>query len=125
MNKRYSKDKITYGQLRQALVALGFVRKQTSELIAYREMEHNALILLPVKDDRALVGDPHMVSVATTISGKGIATIERLASLLHSPNMPKPVVPSSNTRDHNSKGIKRSGKSVGAPIAQVSEQNDQ
>ena len=72
-------------RLKYSLTALGFLRKQTNELIVYREMEHNAIILLPIRDDRSSVGDPHLVGVTNTITGKGIATTMELSSLLYAP----------------------------------------
>lgn len=60
MDKRWGKTgKVTYGQLSQAPTALRFTRRQTEDIIAFREMKRDALILLPVMRDNALVGEPH------------------------------------------------------------------
>lgn len=73
---------LTYGQLNSVLVSLGFERRETSDFTAYREANHDAMILLPVMEPNATVIDPHLVAVSNTITGKGIAKTEELNALI-------------------------------------------
>jgi hypothetical protein len=83
--------RVTYKQLNQALVTLGFICKETKDFTAYREAEHGAFIVLPHRNTDSEVGDPHLVSVRNTVTGKGIASVDELQALLVS----SPVVSSS------------------------------
>ena len=83
-NNHQASIRVTYGQLHRALTALGFVRKRTQDFIAYREAGHDALIVLPVMRTDAVVGDPHLVAVRNTVTGKGVGTAEQLRDLLTS-----------------------------------------
>lgn len=74
--------RITYSGLNQALTTLGFVRKETKDFTAYREAAHDALIVLPNMSADSDVGDPHLVTVRNTVTGKGIATLDGFQTLL-------------------------------------------
>lgn len=83
MAKVYNNQiRITYHTLHRVLSTLGFVRRKTPGFIAYREANHNALILLPLMSDDTVVSDPHLMAVSNTIIGKRVATQQRLQSLL-------------------------------------------
>lgn len=84
-NSSKASGRITYAQLNQALAALGFVCKETKDFTAYREAEHGAFIVLPHRNADSDVGDPHLVSVRNTVTGKGIASADELQALLMSP----------------------------------------
>jgi len=53
---RTSPIKITYGQLKQTLTSLGFEQKETEAFTAYREADHDALIILPRMFPETFVG---------------------------------------------------------------------
>lgn len=82
VKRRNNTDRVTYRQLSRALIALGFVRKDTATLIVFRELQHEAMIILPFMDDTAFVGDPHLVGISNTVMYKGIATKEKFHALL-------------------------------------------
>jgi hypothetical protein len=103
---------------------LGFLRKQTNDFIVFREAEHHALILLPMRDDRSLVGDPHLVAVKNTVVGKGIATMERLSSLLYTPQVIRPALPKSSVPGYDRNGKKKSPPASPRLIAQASQEKD-
>ena len=73
---------ITFSQLKEALLSLGFEHEETEEFTAYREADHDALILLRRMPPEAIVGDPYLVAVRNTVTGRGVATGEKLYSLL-------------------------------------------
>ena len=74
--------RITYRRLNKVLATLGFVRKETKDFTAYREVQHDALIVLPNMSAESDVGDPHLVTVRNTVTGKGIASSNKLEALL-------------------------------------------
>lgn len=76
---------ISYQRLNEVLGTLGFVRKETDELIAYRETDHGAFIVLPAMSADSIVGDPHLVTVRNTVIGKGITSVDNLETLLGGP----------------------------------------
>lgn len=84
-------NRITYERLNQALIALGFVRKQTKAFTAYRESGHGALIILPNMSADSDVGAPHLVTVRNTVAGKGIASPDKLQALLVRPFIERTV----------------------------------
>ena len=88
---------ISYQRLNEVLGALGFVRKETDELIAYRETDHGAFIVLPAMSADSIVGDPHLVTVRNTVIGKGITSVDNLETLLGGPMM-EPVPASHRPR---------------------------
>lgn len=73
---------VTYKHLNQALITLGFVCRETKDFTAYREAEHGAFIVLPRRSADSAVGDPHLVSVRNTVTGKGIVSVDELQALL-------------------------------------------
>lgn len=73
---------VTYSRLSKVLMKLGFVRKETKDFTAYRETEHDALIVLPNMSADSAVGDPHLVTVRNTIMGKGVASLAQFQTLL-------------------------------------------
>lgn len=77
-----SYQQISYERLDEVLAALGFVRKETKELIAYRETDHGAFIILPAMSADSIVGDPHLMTVRNTVVGKGITSIDNLDTLI-------------------------------------------
>ena len=82
---------ISYRRLDEVLATLGFVRKETEELIAYRETEHGAFIVLPRMSDESIVGDPHLVTVRNTVAGKGIISLDNLEILIGGPASKAPL----------------------------------
>ena len=82
---------ISYRRLDEVLATLGFVRKETEELIAYRETEHGAFIVLPKMSDESIVGDPHLVTVRNTVAGKGIISLDNLETLIGGPAAKAPL----------------------------------
>lgn len=73
---------ITFGQLKEVLASLGFEQRETDEFTAYQEADHDALIILPRMSPEAIVGDPYLVAIRSTVTGRGVATSEKLYSLL-------------------------------------------
>lgn len=73
---------VTYRRLSKVLTKLGFVRKETKDFTAYRETEHGALIVLPNMSADSAVGDPHLVTVRNTVTGKGVASLDQFQTLL-------------------------------------------
>ena len=81
-NTRSKNAQITYGRLNNALAKLGFVRRSTDAFTAYREATHDAWIVLPNMSSDTAVGDPHLVTVRNTVVGRGVASADRLQTLL-------------------------------------------
>lgn len=82
---------ITYGRLNEALTALGFVRQRTEEFTAYREPTRDALIVLPNMSADSAVGAPHLVTIRNTVTGKGVAPLDQLQTLLAGPHVGRPA----------------------------------
>ncbi len=89
--------RVTYSRLEKVLTTLGFVRKETDGFTAYREAEHDALIVLPRMSAGSDVGEPHLVTVRNTVTGKGIASLGRFQMLLAGLHV-KPVAGGLRTR---------------------------
>lgn len=82
-NSAEEPTQISYQRLDAVLGALGFVRKETEELIVYRETDHGAFIALPAMSADSLVGDPHLITVRNTAVGKGVTSQEKFEALLY------------------------------------------
>jgi hypothetical protein len=74
--------KITFFRLGKALTSLGFDCTQTDRFTAFRDTDHDALIILPVMEPSQEVDESHLVAVHNTVTGKGVATAEQLHSRL-------------------------------------------
>jgi hypothetical protein len=109
--------RVTYKQLNQALVTLGFICKETKDFTAYREAEHGAFIVLPHRNTDSEVGDPHLVSVRNTVTGKGIASNDELQALLVSP--PRVSSSTDRTQSTSSPNFRKPGKKwyVGSKVS--------
>jgi hypothetical protein len=77
-------DLVTLGQLEEALKSLGFKAAKTEQFTAFRDIERDALIILPVMEPDEVVDEPHLVAVRNTVVGKGVALPEQFrARLFH------------------------------------------
>lgn len=85
-NTTKNPTRITFGRLSATLSQIGFVRKETEDFIAYRQFAHDALIVLPKWGVNSIVDESHLVTVRNTITGKGVASLEKLQALLSDPS---------------------------------------
>ncbi len=85
--------RITFDQLDGLLTTLGFERRDIDQAIIYREAVHDAMIILPHLDRDSEVGNPYLVTVFRTVTGKGIISEDefqaRLGDILDSPHTRK------------------------------------
>ena len=78
MLNRYNQLDISYDQLKTVLNSFGFEQRTTPSFTAFRETEHDALIILPLMDNYDLVSEPHLIVINNTIVGKRITSEEDL-----------------------------------------------
>ncbi|MEO7718906.1 MAG: hypothetical protein ABIY70_22125 [Capsulimonas sp.] len=76
----YNQLDISYAQLKKVLSSLGFAQRVTSAFTAFRDVDHDAMIMLPLMANHDLVGEAHLIAVNNTIVGKGIISEEDLLS---------------------------------------------
>ena len=84
-NTTKNPTRITFGRLSATLSQIGFVRKETEDFIAYRQSAHDALIVLPKWGVNSIVDDSHLVTVRNTITGKGVASLDKFQAMLSDP----------------------------------------
>lgn len=73
---------LTYGNLSNALVRLGFIPSEGSDYIVFREAEHDAVILLPSMPANDTVLPHHFGTVRMTVTGRGVADEEQFETAL-------------------------------------------
>ena len=74
---------ITYGRLSEILIRLGFSRRDTTEYVAFKNPDYNALIALPVTRPQDLVRPAHLLAAQSTVTASGVASESTFQRLLH------------------------------------------
>jgi hypothetical protein len=64
---------VTYGQLGDALIVLGFERVESENMLVFRDRVHDAVFVLPIVPSNEPVRPAHLIAARHTVIGKGVA----------------------------------------------------
>jgi len=75
---------MTYGRLGEVPTDLGFVKRDGQDFVAYDNVGHKALVVLPVTSPDEALSTWHLLAVRKAITEKRVATAETLERRLKS-----------------------------------------
>jgi hypothetical protein len=74
MTETQTPQAITFQQLSEALALLGFKKHDTPEFTMFRNVEFNAVIILPVEEASSSLRPTHLAAARATVVGKGVTS---------------------------------------------------
>jgi len=74
MTKTQTPQAITFQQLGEALSHLGFKKHDTPEFTMFRNVERDAVIILPIEQPSSALRSMHLAAARATVTGKGVAS---------------------------------------------------
>ena len=77
------KPPVTYGRLSEALIRLGFVRRDTAEYIAFKNPAYDALIAFPIIQPQEPVRPAHLLAAQATVTASGVASESTFKRILY------------------------------------------